>query len=202
MLRLKERSGRGQVGAAVLFLTAAVTVVTAGTSSRAGQEPQAGTSSPIRTFFTVRSAVPDTSLPETLRTQFEKTNEEPLLSVSLDLNLDGLPEKFVLNPLAAIPTGYQWLVFDQKSGAALGLVTGALIFVHRGAEGRYPRLETYWKQGGEMAVVYEYTFEKAGYERVSSRALTQAEISAYFSAKPPLDRELELVEIRDADTVR
>jgi hypothetical protein len=201
MLPLKKSSWRRQFRSAALFLTAALVAATAWTSGRPGQE-QAGTPSPLRTFFSVRSAVPDPSLPETLRTQFEKTNEEPLRSVSLDLNLDGVPEKFVLNPLAAVATGYQWLVFDQKNGSVLGLITGALIFVHREAEGRYPRLETYWKQGGEMAVVFEYVFDRARYERASSRSLTQAEISAYFSAKPPLDRELELVEIKTGDPVR
>lgn len=202
MLQLKQRSGHGLAGAAVVFFSAALTVTTAGTSGRFGQEPPSGTPNPIRTFFTVRSAVPDPSLPETLRTQFEKTNEEPLRSVTLDLNLDGVPEKFVLNPLAAIATGHQWLVFDQKKGAVLGFVTGALIFVHREAEGRFPKLETYWKQGGEMAVVFEYVFDRVRYERTSSRSLTQAEISDYFSAKPPLDLELELAEIKTGDTFR
>jgi hypothetical protein len=202
MLPLKKSSWQGQVGAAVMFLAAALVAATVGTSGRPGQEPQAGTPSPLRTFFSVRSAVPDPSLPETLRTQFEKTNEEPLRSVTLDLNLDGVPEKFVLNPLAAIATGYQWLVYDQKTGSVLGLITGTLIFVHREAEGRYPKLETYWKQGGEMAVVFEYVFDRVRYERASSRSLSQAEISAYFSAKPPLDQELELVEIKTGDPVR
>ncbi|HSA97131.1 MAG TPA: hypothetical protein VLJ16_13840, partial [Acidobacteriota bacterium] len=88
------------------------------------------------------------------------------------------------------------LVYDPARGAVLGVVIGTIIFVGRQADGGYPRLETYWKQGGNMSVVSRYVFANGHYARSATRALTLWEASEYFRAKGPLDAERELVEIK------
>ena len=150
---------------------------------------------PLRTFFSVRSAQLDESVPNILREQFEKDDGGPLRSVSVDLDGDGRPEKFVLSSVPTSGGGYQWLVFDPVRGTGRGIVIGAIVFIGRQTDSGYPRLETYWKQGGDMSVVFRYTFDKSRYGRTATRALTLWETSEFFRAKPPLDLERELVEI-------
>ncbi len=150
----------------------------------------------FRTFFSVRSAQSDDAIPEVLREQFEKDDGSPLRSVAIDLNGDGTPEKFVLCGVPAQSGGPQWLVYDVKNGTGRGLIVGTLIFIGRDADNGYPRLETYWRQGGDMSVVSRYAFDRTRYGRTATRALTLWEASEYFRAKGPLDFERELVEIK------
>jgi hypothetical protein len=150
---------------------------------------------PMRTFFTVRSAVPDASIPETVREEFEKDDGSPLKSVTVDLDGDGRPEKFVLCGVPAPSGGYQWLVFDPVAATVRGGLVGTIFFVGRETDGGYPRLETYWKQGGEMSIVSRYAFARGRYSRTATRALTLWEASEYFRAKGPLDLDRELVDV-------
>ncbi len=151
---------------------------------------------PMRTFFSVRSAATDNTVPAALREQFEKDDGSPLRSVAIDLNGDGKDEKFVLCGVPSAAGGYQWLVYDQAQGTGRGIVVGAIIFVGLETDGGYPRLETYWKQGGDMSVVSRYAFVNGRYVRSDSRALSLWEASEFFRAKGPLDPERELVEIK------
>ena len=80
--------------------------------------------------------------------------------------------------------------------AAASVAIGTIIFVGREADGGYPRLETYWKQGGDMSVVSRYTFVNGRYVRSDARALTLWEASEFFRTKGPLDLERELAEIK------
>lgn len=150
----------------------------------------------MRTFFSVRSARPDNTLPAVLRGQFEKDDGTPLKSVPIDLDGDGKEEKFVLCGAPSAAGGYQWLVFDPARGVGRGVVIGTIIFIGRESDGGYPGLETYWKQGGDMSVVFRYTYARGRYGRSGTRALTLWETSEYFRAKPPLDLDRELAEIK------
>ncbi len=47
-----------------------------------------------------------------------------------------------------------------------------------------------------MSIVYRYAYAKGRYARTGTRALTLWEASEYFRAKPPLDLERELAEIK------
>jgi hypothetical protein len=152
--------------------------------------------SSLRTFFTVRSAQPDDSLPPEFRKEFEKDDGGPLRSVTVDLNGDGREEKFFLCGVPAATGGLQWLVYDPFRNASRGVVVGTIVFVGRDLDNGFPRLETYWKQGGDMSVVFEYRFGRERFGRVGTRALTLWETSEYFRAKPPLDLDQELVEIK------
>jgi hypothetical protein len=151
---------------------------------------------PVRTFFSVRSARPDATIPAVLREQFEKDDGSPLKSVPVDLDGDGKDEKFVLCGVPTPAGAYQWLVFDPARGVGKGVVAGAIVFVGRESDGGYPRLETYWKQGGDMSVVYRYTYAKGRYTRSGTRALSLWETSEFFRAKPSLDLDRELAEIK------
>jgi hypothetical protein len=150
----------------------------------------------MRTFFSVRSAATDNTVPAVLREQFEKDDGSPLRSVAFDLDGDGKDEKFVLCGVPSGAGGYQWLVFDPARGVGRGIVIGTLIFVGRETDGGYPRLETYWKQGGDMSVVSRYAFVNGRYGRSGTRALSLWEASEFFRAKGPLDVERELAEIK------
>jgi len=164
-------------------------------AAAAGQPAPPPDGFPLRTFFSVRSAQLDDSIPNILREQFEKDDGGPLRSVSIDLDGDGRPEKFVLSSVPTSGGGYQWLVFDPVRGTGRGIVIGAIIFIGRETDGGYPRLETYWKQGGDMSVVFRYAFDRSRYGRTATRALSLWETSEFFKAKPPLDFERELAEI-------
>jgi hypothetical protein len=158
--------------------------------------PPAGS---LRTFFSVRSARIDETLGADVRKQFEDDDGSPLRSVDIDLDGDGKPEKFVLDNAPASSGGSQWLVWDPVRRAAKGLVIGAIIFVGRESDDGFPRLETFWRQGGDMAVVFDYVYSRGRYVRVKSRSLTVPEIDEYFRSKPPLDFDKELVEIKAGD---
>jgi hypothetical protein len=160
------------------------------------QETPAQATGLIRTFFTARSATPDDSLSEEARKEFEDDDGRPLRSVSLDLNSDGRDEKFFLSSVPSKSGGSQWLIWEPAANAVRGVIVGSIIFVERDTDGGFARLETYWKQGGDMSVVFNYTFSRSRYVRVNSRSLTVPEIDEYFRTKPPIDLDKELVEIK------
>ncbi|HUT08329.1 MAG TPA: hypothetical protein VMY15_05740 [Candidatus Latescibacteria bacterium] len=162
----------------------------------AGQVPEPAPSSSLKTFFTVRSAQPDDTLPPEIRKEFEKDDDSPLRSVAIDLNGDGKEEKFVLCGVLSAAGGPQWLVYDPAKGAARGIIIGTIVFIDRESDDGYPELETYWRQGGTMSVVFRYKYARGRYGRVGTQAMTLWETSEYFRAMPPLDLDKELVEIK------
>jgi hypothetical protein len=161
------------------------------------RQEQAPAAAGVRMFFTVRSAKPDDSLGDAIRKAFENDKGGPFKSVSVDLRGDGKEEKFVLDSEPSDSGGLQWLILDPAKGSSLGLIVGTIIFIERQTDDGFPRLETYWKQGEDMAVVFDYSFSRGKYVRVDSRSLTVPEINDYFRAKPSLDPDKELVEIKD-----
>lgn len=150
----------------------------------------------LKTFFSVRSAATDSSIPERLIQEQKIEQPGPLKSVEYDLNGDGAKEKFILLPTSSISEGYPWLIYNQKSGTTLGNINGSLVFIYNETDDGLPRLETYWKQGGEMAVVFYYVFSGGKYTRLNSRSLSVSEIADYFRQKPPLDLDREFIEIK------
>jgi hypothetical protein len=161
-----------------------------------GQVPAPAADISLRTFFTVRSARPDDTLPPEIRKEFDKDDGSPLRSVAFDLDGDGKEEKFVLCGVPSPGGGYRWLVYDPARGAARGIVVGTIVFIGRESDDGFPKLETYWKQGGDMSVVFRYQYARGRYGRIDTQAMTLWETSEYFRAKPPLDLDKELVEIK------
>lgn len=163
------------------------------------QEEPATPAGSLRTFFSVRSARLDETLGDDIRKLFEDDDGGPLRSVDIDLDGDGKPEKFVLDNAPSSSGGNQWLVWDPVKRLARGLIVGAIIFVERETDDGFPRLETYWRQGSDMGVVFDYSYSRGRYIRGKSRSLTVPEIDDYFRTKPPLDLDKELVEIKAGD---
>ena len=166
--------------------------------SRPQETPPQASPAPgsVRTFFSARSAKPDDDLLEEARKEFEDDDGRPLRSVAFDLKGDGTEFRFYLSSVPSKSGGNQWLVWDAASRALRGLIVGSLIFVGRETDDGFPRLETFWRQGGEMAVVFSYAYARGKYSRVDSRSLSVPEINDYFRTKPPIDLEKELVEIK------
>ena len=179
-----------------LRLGSAVLVIIVLFLPSSGQVAPSASGFPMRTFFSVRSAKPDDNIPAVLRGQFEKDDGGPLRSVAIDLDRDGRDEKFVLCSIPSKAGGYQWLIYDLDSGVGRGVIIGTLIFIGRDADGGHPRLETYWRQGGNMSIVSRYAFAKGRYGRTETRALSLWEASEYFRSKGPIDLERELAEIQ------
>ncbi len=165
-----------------------------GPDSAVQDAPQSGPGV-VRTFFSIRSAKPDAGVPAELAKSFEGYEDGPLSSLEYDLDGDGQTEKFILYKGSGLSRGNQWLVFSVKDNTVLGLLTGTMIFVIDEPGGGFPRLESYWRQGGEMAIVFEYAFSGGRYTRQASRSLSTVEISEYFRGKPPVDPDKELVNI-------
>ncbi len=161
------------------------------------QNDQPAVPGTLRLFFTARSAKVDNTLGDEVRKEFEDDDGSPLKSVSIDLKGDGKEEKLVLCAKPSASHGSQWLVWDPAMKSSYGVLIGTIIFVGRDADQSFPRLETYWKQSSDMAVVFNYVFTKGKYSRVRARSLTLPEINEYFRTKPPLDLDKELVEIKE-----
>jgi hypothetical protein len=189
-------SAKSPAGLAILLISLLGLALASGSQEIPGQP--AGT---IRMFFTARSAKADDTLPEEARKGFEDDDGRPLRAVALDLNGDGKDEKFFLSGVPSKSGGSQWVVWDEAASTVRGLIIGSIIFIGRETDEGFPRLETYWKQGGDMSVVFNYTFSRGKYVRVNSRSLTVSEINEYFRTKPPIDLDKELAEIKaDHDT--
>lgn len=184
-------SAKSPAGLAILLISLLGLALASGSQEAPGQPAGA-----IRTFFTARSAKDDDTLPEEARKGFEEDDGRPLKAVALDLNGDGKDEKFFLSGVPSKSGGSQWIVWDEAASAVRGLIVGSIIFVGRETDEGFPRLETYWKQGGDMSVVFNYTFSRGKYVRVNSRSLTVPEINEYFRTKPPIDLDKELAEIK------
>ncbi len=176
----------------------------------ARQENQAAPAGELtyRTFFTLRSAQPETEVPEAVRGELDRLRNEKrardrkaaeesqpgaahpaLRAVSWDLEGDDKPEKFYAgDPTAA--SGSVWVVFSPARNAVLGSITGSVIFVARETDEGWPRLETYMKTNAQTAVVSEFSFGRTRYAKTRSRVLSLPEIDDYFRLKPPLVEEL------------
>ncbi len=192
-----------QVLAAVLALTPPAPAL-----RPSGQAAPAGELT-FRTFFTIRSAAPETAVPASVREDLDRLRKEklardrkaaaeaepgaapppPLRAVSVDLEGDGQPEKFYAGDPAAA-SGSVWIVFSPARNAVLGSITGSVVFVARETDEGWPRLETYMKTNAQTAVVSEYAFGRTRYAKTRSRVLSLPEIDEYFRSKPPLVAEL------------
>ena len=159
-----------------------------------------------RTYFTPRSAQYDPGVPGTVREEVNRLRKEKLArerrgeagggvgalsTLSLDLDGDGLPEKFATESGSASGAGSVWVVYNPRNGRLMGTLNGSIVFVARESDQGWPRLETYMKSAPETAVAFFYVFSGTRYQKARARALTLPEIDEYFRRKPPLGRELE-----------
>jgi hypothetical protein len=193
----------------VAALALALALALAGAGARPdGQAAPAGELT-YRTFFTHRSAKPETDVPAAVREELDRlrkekrtrdrkatgenrpgTSSRPVIrAVAWDLEGDDRPEKFYAgDPSAA--SGTIWIVYSPARSAVLGSITGSVVFVARETDEGWPRLETYMKTNAQTAVVSEYSFGRTRYAKTRSRVLSLPEIDDYFRLKPPLVEEL------------
>jgi hypothetical protein len=134
-------------------------------------------------LFTRESSRPDTTLNEEIRQEWPDDDGSVLSSIPYDLNQDGRKEKFVCNFLCG-SGGCNWVIWDPSTRRSLGIVDGSVIYIHRRKRGGYPILETFWRLGGDQALVYYYEFSKGKYKRTEKISLSGGEINAYFSKRP------------------
>ena len=160
-----------------------------------------------RTYFTVRSAQEDATVPSTVRLELNRLRKEKmarerrgdadegsvggLRTISLDLNGDGLAEKIATGSGTGEGLGTAWVIYNPRNGRLMGTLSGSIVFIARESDESWPRLETYMKSAPETAVAFFYVFSGTRYQKARARALTLPEIDEYFRRKPPLGRELE-----------
>jgi hypothetical protein len=160
-----------------------------------------------RTYFTIRSAVPDSSVPGTVRAEISRLRREKLArerrpeteegglgtlrALTLDLDGDGLPEKVATESGSGPGAGTVWVIYNPRNSRLMGTLNGSIVFVAREADGGWPRLETYMKTTPDTAVAFFYVFSGSRYQKARARALTLPEIDEYFRRKPTLGPELE-----------
>lgn len=196
------------LNAAAWVTVSALSLTLAGAGVRRQERAAPAGELTFRTYFSIRSAVPDPAVPDPVREDLDRLRKEklarerktaaeaepgaappPLRAVFWDLEGDGQPEKFFAGDPAAA-TGLVWIVFSPARNAVLGSITGSVVFVARETDEGWPRLETYMKTNAQTAVVSEYAFGRTRYAKTRSRVLSLAEIDDYFRRKPPLSGEL------------
>lgn len=107
----------------------------------------------------------DRALPERVRKYFADDDGRPLKSVAMDLNEDGVPEKFVPNEFLCGNGGCPWLVYDQKNARVIGAAFGSSIGVTETFVNGYRVLEARGSLGNAVATVTTYQFSRGEYRK-------------------------------------
>jgi hypothetical protein len=145
--------------------------------------------SPYRIFFTTQSAKIDT-----LNDVDQDSTDEitPFTyTVTIDLNGDGVPEKFIADGNMCGSGGCPWIIYDGKTNSVLGEVDGIIVYILKKKQNGFPLIETYWKLGGSNATVYYYTFINKKYKKVRGKSLDEQGMEEYFDTKPPIVDEFK-----------
>jgi hypothetical protein len=140
-------------------------------------------------WFTLQSAGIDTAVRPIWQTEFPEEEIGVLKSFSFDLDGDGANEQFICNEHLCGSGGCIWIVYSERQKKTLGIIEGAIIYIHKEQKNQYPQIETFWKLGKGEALVYVYRFGNSGYERVKRIRLSEPQIEQYFLNKPPLESE-------------
>lgn len=116
---------------------------------------------------TVGSSKLDPAVKPFVRKFFVDDDGRPLRSVSIDLNGDGLPEKFVPNEFLCGQGGCPWLVYDQGGDKVIGTIFGSSIEVMERNVNGYRVLEAYSSTGGAREDTNIYEFSHGQYQKVA-----------------------------------
>lgn len=130
--------------------------------------------------FTLADAESDSLLSGDVRAKFDDDDGRPLKSVSLDLNGDGMQEKFVPNEFLCGNGGCPWIIYDPHMRRVLGRVDGKFIIVDVKKDSGYSQIETFMGLGGGEGDVLTYAFSKGQYKRIGKVSLKGSEVSEYF----------------------
>ena len=94
------------------------------------------------------NAVLDSEVEKHVRPVFDDDNGRPLRSVAVDLNGDGVPEKFVPNEFMCGQGGCPWVIYDQRSKKIIGRIFGLSIEVMEVTKNGFNSLEASYSTGG------------------------------------------------------
>lgn len=128
-------------------------------------------------------AFPDSTLPETVYSFFDDTDESPLESASIDLNGDGKKEKFVPNKFLEGTGLCPWIVLDPNGGRLLARIDAKVIFVLKAKKAGYALIEAYQRHGGDRGYVSYFEFNGHEYIKKDGQELKGEEINKYFEQR-------------------
>jgi len=111
------------------------------------------------------SAVLDAEIEKYARPAFDDDDGRPLRSVSVDLNSDGVPEKFVPNEFLCGQGGCPWVIFDQRSQKVIGRIFGSVIEVMEVTKDGLHSLEASYSTGAANIEKAIYEFSDGHYQK-------------------------------------
>jgi len=117
--------------------------------------------------ITLASATHDPAVASIARTLFADDDGRPVRSVSIDLNADGITEKFVPNEFLCGTGGCPWLIIDERSGKLIGTPFGSSIVITEDVVNGYRVLEAHGSLGAADPVTDIYEFSDGTYTRRS-----------------------------------
>ncbi|GEM_PF-3332765 len=140
---------------------------------------------PYRIFFTTDSAKIDTVKSK------DGNFTSVTYTVSLDLNGDQKAEKFEADEVNCGTGGCLWTIYDGKTKKEIGNIEGEFVYILKEKKNGFPLVETYWRNGGDAAIVHYYAFGSTGYAEIKSNDLNEKEMDEYFESKPQMSDEFK-----------
>jgi len=117
--------------------------------------------------ITLAGATPDPAVASIARTLFADDDGRPVRSVAIDLNADGITEKFVPNEFLCGNGGCPWLIIDERNGRLIGTAFASSIVVREEVVNGYRVLEAHGSRGAGDPVTDVYEFSDGIYRRRS-----------------------------------
>jgi hypothetical protein len=117
--------------------------------------------------ITLAGATPDPAVASIARTLFADDDGRPVRSVAIDLNADGITEKFVPNEFLCGNGGCPWLIIDERNGRLIGTPFASSIVVREDVVNGYRVLEAHGSLGARDPVTDIYEFSDGTYTRRS-----------------------------------
>lgn len=112
-------------------------------------------------------AMPDPAVASIARTYFADDDGRPVRSMAIDLNADGIAEKFVPNEFLCGNGGCPWLIIDEQNGKLIGTPFGSSIDIRGEVVNGYRVLEAHHSPGAGDPVIDIYEFSEGTYTKRS-----------------------------------
>jgi hypothetical protein len=109
----------------------------------------------------------DGSLPDSIRDAFDDDDGRLLKSASVDLDGDGIAEKFVPNEFLCGNGGCPWVMYSVTQKRVIGTVFGSTLVVESSSIEGYKILNVSFSEGANQVVTQKYAFIN-GYYRTTT----------------------------------
>jgi len=109
----------------------------------------------------------DGSLPDSIRDAFDDDDGRPLKSASVDLDGDGIAEKFVPNEFLCGNGGCPWAIYSLTQKRVIGTVFGSTLVVESSSIGGYKILNVSFSLGADRVVTEKYAFIDVYYRKTT-----------------------------------